>query len=1312
MDIEIFIKKMKKLFTQITFLLVFGWSGLIKAAPIIYSFSPVSGNVGSTVFIYGRNFSIDPANDIVYFGATQATIVSSSASKLEVLVPSGATNDHITVISSYLSATSPLKFIPTFPCGGTIDAQSFDPCLNLTVGGSLNASGVGDLNNDNLPDIVVSADGTTTGEFYVSRNTQGLTFKNQKFKVGKTLRSVTLGDLNGDGWLDLIFASPSSERKFYVCINSTTTSGGVISFAAPVTFNSIEPFDNVAIADFNKDGKMDLAFSTSFPSSSQISVSIYQNSSTAIGAGANISFLPPVNFVAGNSYGGKHMVNVGDFDKNGIMDFIVTNSGSLFITLFMNNSASTDINANWFARVDLPAVSYNYAVSAMDFDKDGKLDFALTSDKGVSVYLNKGGSFAPGSYIRNDIPLTSGGMHLSIGLGDIDGDSWPDIVCYIGNDVKVAKNLGASNPGGFSNPISFSDQISGSAYSFINTNIVDLDEDGKPEIAVISSGSTAGIFKNKINVGGPALTVSPSAFICPGGPRATLTAGGATTYKWFPSTGLNTTVGATVTAKPTVTTVYTVTGKDNAGCTDSKTVTVTVNTLPTITLTADVVICDGTSTVLSAGGATSYSWSPAIGLSATTDASVTAKPTTTTVYTVIGTDANGCQNSKSVTVTVNPKPTVTVSPNVAICSSTSTSLTAAGASTYIWSPTTGLSATTGASVTASPNNTITYNVTGTDVNGCKKTRNVTVTVLGPPTITSFTPEAGKIGDVITITGTNFSPTKANNIVYFGAEKTAVPLTASTTQLTVKVPAGASYNFITVTTNCNLTAYSPKKFITTFCGNGGGISQSPSSFDPYVNYSTAESPIQAAIGDLNLDGLPDVILSCESGGTDKISILKNTSSGGTISFAPHFEITSGSKTKQIALGDLDGDGLLDMVAAVPFSNAIFVYKNISTTASILFDQPIQLSDVYFPEGIAINDLNADGKPDIVATNTHYNDGANGVMVFQNNSTNNTGIAFLQPLLCTTNGTSSKIAIGDFDDDTKPDLAIINYIQDVGNYTNFLSVFKNTSAGIISFAPKVDFNNGENNSYNISTDDIDRDGKLDIVLNIYHQNKIAILKNTTTQGVISSSAFTSGIDLLTSDTPLAFAVGDIDGDNLPDIGTRVYRGDGKDEFFRNQSTPGTLSMTSGVRFVGTDPNEGATTYSYISDLNGDGKPEYILVNGMSSTVSIMKNTTAGVTGCTPKSLIETTAPIDGVESNVSKDGLLYPNPTSGKINIFPIAGNEKTTITIFDMFGRTVFETVVIDNDSVIEVDLSGQPEGIYFVRLVNGSNSVTKKIIKQ
>jgi gliding motility-associated-like protein len=159
----------------------------------------------------------------------------------------------------------------------------------------------------------------------------------------------------------------------------------------------------------------------------------------------------------------------------------------------------------------------------------------------------------------------------------------------------------------------------------------------------------------------PVISASPDVTIC-FGQNTTLTANGAPFYSWSPSTGLSSPTGSPVTANPTTSTLYQVIGMDSVGCTDTAFVNVTVNPLPVMTVTPQAVaICDGETTPLSAGGANTYTWSPATGLSSTTGTPVNANPNTTTVYTVVG-DLLGCLDSATVTVTVNPMPITAYAP--------------------------------------------------------------------------------------------------------------------------------------------------------------------------------------------------------------------------------------------------------------------------------------------------------------------------------------------------------------------------------------------------------------------------------------------------------------------------------------------------------------------------------------------------------------------------------------------------------------------------------------------------------------------------
>jgi PKD repeat protein len=144
---------------------------------------------------------------------------------------------------------------------------------------------------------------------------------------------------------------------------------------------------------------------------------------------------------------------------------------------------------------------------------------------------------------------------------------------------------------------------------------------------------------------------------------AQLVASGASSYTWSPATGLSCTNCASPIATPTATTTYTITGTSSAGCVKSSQATVTVNQPPVLTLTNNQTICNGDAIPLSASGASTYTWTPGTGLSCNNCANPNASPTTTTTYTVVATDANGCRDTGKVTVTVNPLPVVDAGPD-------------------------------------------------------------------------------------------------------------------------------------------------------------------------------------------------------------------------------------------------------------------------------------------------------------------------------------------------------------------------------------------------------------------------------------------------------------------------------------------------------------------------------------------------------------------------------------------------------------------------------------------------------------------------
>jgi hypothetical protein len=134
-----------------------------------------------------------------------------------------------------------------------------------------------------------------------------------------------------------------------------------------------------------------------------------------------------------------------------------------------------------------------------------------------------------------------------------------------------------------------------------------------------------------------------SSTICVGDP-VMLFAGGATTYTW--NNGLN---GPNIVVSPNSSTVYIVTGI-NGLCSSTAAANVVVNALPSLTITADTLICIGNTVTLNAYGAANYTWMPGN----LTGSTVVDSPTIATTYSLNAVDANGCSGTTTFSVNVNP----------------------------------------------------------------------------------------------------------------------------------------------------------------------------------------------------------------------------------------------------------------------------------------------------------------------------------------------------------------------------------------------------------------------------------------------------------------------------------------------------------------------------------------------------------------------------------------------------------------------------------------------------------------------------------
>lgn len=461
-----------------------------------------------------------------------------------------------------------------------------------------------------------------------------------------------------------------------------------------------------------------------------------------------------------------------------------------------------------------------------------------------------------------------------------------------------------------------------------------------------------------------------------------------------------------------------------------------------------------------------------------------------------------------------------------------------------------------------------------------------------PLITSFSPATGPVGTIVTINGANFSTVSSNNIVYFGAAKATVTA-ATSTSITVAVPLGATYQPITVVVN-GLIGYSSRSFIVTFSG-GGQINSG--SFEAKQDFTTDLRPNAVALSDFDGDGKTDIATPNDysSAGFASISVLRNTSSSGNISFASKQDYVTGAVTYDIASGDIDGDGKPDIVSTSVADAVFSVFRNTGSAGTLSFAPKTNVNTTNAPYAVVIGDIDGDGKSDVVTLNST----SQTISVFRNTGSPGS-VSFASKIDFSTLLSPQDIVLGDMDGDGKTDIAFTNKLS------NSFSVYRNTSTlGNVSFASRLDYTCGSGNEpYGISVGDLDNDSKPDLVVVINNSTGGAaqLFRNLSSVGTISFAFNNSIWSGASNNTAYHAAINDINGDGKLDIALSVDGTTaGMAGVFQNNSSTGTFSFGAVNNFIASFAPYGIM----LGDFEGDGKPDLVISEFTLERISVFKN-----------------------------------------------------------------------------------------------------------
>ncbi|HMK19059.1 MAG TPA: FG-GAP-like repeat-containing protein [Chitinophagaceae bacterium] len=459
-------------------------------------------------------------------------------------------------------------------------------------------------------------------------------------------------------------------------------------------------------------------------------------------------------------------------------------------------------------------------------------------------------------------------------------------------------------------------------------------------------------------------------------------------------------------------------------------------------------------------------------------------------------------------------------------------------------------------------------------------------IFGQPVIQSILPSAAPIGSTVTIMGSNFNPVAASNIVYFGPVR-AVVTTANANSLSVVVPVGATHQLVTVSVNGS-TAYSPHPFNVI-----SGSSLTPTSFSVRKEFAVGNSPFFLLLCDLDADRRSELLVT--NFNSSNFSVLKNTSTPGIVSFDPAINFSTGVEPDALSAADLNADGKQDIVATSISGHMFSVFINTSGPGNISFAPRIDFSTgaSSWPRGIAICDMDGDGKPDIVLPdNNKIYDLANnfwGTLSIFRNTTVGGIVSFASPVSYKTNEYPKTVSVSDLDGDMKLDIVVANHVG------GDISVFKNNSTpGNINFSSQATLPIGGRVEL-LELGDFDGDGKDDLAVStFYGGSKFCIFRNTSNVGVISFGP-RQEIDVY----PIGISIGDVDGNGKPDLSMANY-GTGKATVYVNNSSVGNISFSQKFDYD-SDIYPGDILEG---DIDGDGYPDLSLSNLTLSKVSILR------------------------------------------------------------------------------------------------------------
>jgi len=957
---------------------------------------------------------------------------------------------------------------------------TFQSGRTFAVAQTPTALAVADLNDDGRPDLIAAGGNAVS---VLLGNGNGTFQTQQSYAVGAGAASLAVADLNGDGKLDLIVSGVGLSALNAMSIllgNGNGTFQNQIAY-----FLDGSPVSIVA-ADLNGDGRTDLAV-----------VDQLGNSLGILLGNGNGTFAAEQTLAVGTK---PLAIAASDLNGDGKVDLIVANAHSDTVGVLLGNGDGTFKPQQTF-----PTGVFPRSLAVVDLEGDGRPDLVLANQNSNNLSILRGngdGTFAPQQFLYGSVPE-------SVSAGDLNGDGRTEIVAAeSGGSTTVLSLFPRNRDGSF---VGQTYTISATVLS-INRSIPTTPVTGATSVsfAVALSGTVTGVApwdfgaltSGDVSVGGP-ITVSGSGSsyaVTVNGIRGsgtlqlelvdndTITGSGA------PLGGAGIGNGSFVGQSYTILQTYPAIPSINRlsppqGSTSASTVQFAVNFSEPVTGVA------AADFAVAAGGNTIYSGPVTVN---GTGASYTV--------TVSGVSGSGTLGLNLVD-------------NESIRDSVGNPLQSGGAISFSEQPS--------ISMGANP-----YSLAFADVNGD-----------GKPDLIA----ADAVDGII-------------NVRLGNADGTFQPAQTSAAGLN---PGHIALADLNGDGHADLIAldFGNVGTLTVLMGNGNGTFQAPQT------YAAGPVPVALAVADLNGDGRPDVVV-LNTGNmfsfVNSVSVLLNNGDG---TFHPRQAYDTGYQPGAIAVGDVNGDGIPDVIVANSGNG-----QKLGNTISILtgngdgtFQLQRTIATVSLPDSVVFADVNGDGRPDLIVGSDVNGTGTVGIMLGNGNG------SFAAQQTLGSGSAPASISIADLNGDGRPDLIVS------GSTT---AVLLGNGDGTFTTPQTFTFGNNVGNVAVLA--DVNGDGRPDLILVPYASSAVAVMLNTSNGN-------------LTGQTYAIVPVADtINGTSGSDTITLKRDTDGTDIDWTLGASSGQFPVNdpSGLIINGNGGNDTIT----LDYTNGNPLPNTVHLNGM--------------------------------------------------------------------------------------------------------------------